>query len=255
METIEGESKDHPHHRGLWFTHGEVNGIDFWANEESQKGVNGKKGRVIIKKVGDLKSGKKSGSIDATFDWVDSQGKALLQETRRMVFYAGPEARTIDFDISLRAIDKVEFGDTKEGVFAIRLAAGLEEPMPKSIPKPKRTGLMTDAEGRTGEKAVWGKRAPWVDYAGELDGEKLGVAIMDHPSNPKHPTYWHSRSYGLFAANIFGEHDFYNDKGRNGGLTLEPGGALRFRYRVTIHSGDAVSAGIAAQYKKYAAVK
>jgi hypothetical protein len=78
---------------------------------------------------------------------------------------------------------------------------------------------------------------------------------MDHPSNPKHPTYWHSRSYGLFAANIFGEHDFYNDKGRNGGLTLEPGGALRFRYRVTIHSGDAVSAGIAAQYKKYAAVK
>lgn len=255
METIEGESQDHPHHRGLWFTHGEVNGIDFWANEESQKGVNGKKGKVVVKKVVDLKSGKKSGSIDATFDWVDPQGKAIILETRKMVFYAGPGPRMMDFDISLRANEKVEFGDTKEGTFAIRLAAGLEEPMPKSLPKPKRTGLMTDSEGRSGEKAVWGKRAPWVDYAGELEGEKLGVAIMDHPTNPKHPTYWHSRSYGLFAANIFGEHDFFNDKARNGGMTLEGGATLRFRYRVLIHSGDGQSAGIAAQYKKYAAAK
>ena len=124
--------------------------------------------------------------------------------------------RIMDFDINLHALEKVKFGDTKEGTFAIRLAAGLEEPQKKSPPKPPRTGMMITSEGGKGEANTWGKRANWVDYAGELDGEKLGIAIFDNPANPKHPTYWHSRSYGLFAANIFGEHDFYNDKSRNG---------------------------------------
>ena len=255
METVAGESHDHPHHRGLWFTHGIVNGYDFWANEESQKGEGKGKGRVVLKKVNDLKSGKKSGLVAATFDWEDPKGKALLTESRTMTFYSDKTLRTIDFDITLTAKEQVKFGDTKEGTFAIRLAAGLEEKEKKSLASPPRTGTMVAADGRKGEKAVWGKRSPWVDYAGELEGEKLGVAIFDHPSNPKHPTYWHSRSYGLFAANIFGEHDFYSDKSRDGGLTLGPGETMRFRYRVVIHPGDNADAGIAQMYEKWAKAK
>lgn len=253
MDTVEGESKDHPHHRGLWFTHGDVNGYDFWGNEPSQ--ASPKKGRVVIRKVGEIESGKKSGSLAATFDWVDPQGKAILTESRSIVFYSNPTLRIMDFDITLKALEKVTFGDTKEGTFAIRLAAGLEEQEKKSLPVPKRTGLMVNAEGGKGEKQVWGKRSPWVDYYGELEGEKVGIAIFDHPGNPKHPTYWHSRSYGLFAANIFGEHDFFSDKSKDGSVTIEPGNSLRFRYRVVIHPGDVQSAGIGEMYKKYAAMK
>jgi hypothetical protein len=91
-----------------------------------------------------------------------------------------------------------------------------------------------------------------VDYAGTIEGEKLGIAIFDHLSNPKHPTYWHSRSYGLFAANIFGEHDFHADKSRDGSVTVEPGKSLRFRYRVVVHPGDTREAGIAELYRQYA---
>jgi hypothetical protein len=249
MDTVEGESKDHPHHRGLWFSHGDVNGYDFWANEASQK--NPKKGKIVLKKIGELKSGKQSGSLAATFDWLDPDGKAILTESRTIVFQSNPTMRIMDFDINLRALEKVTFGDTKEGSFAIRLAAGVEEPEKKSLPMPKRTGQMVNAAGARGEKNVWGKRSPWVDYAGELEGEKLGIAIFDNPTNPKHPTYWHSRSYGLFAANIFGETDFFNDKTRNGSVSIEPGNTLRFRYRVIIHPGDANSANIAELYKKY----
>jgi hypothetical protein len=249
MDIVEGETKDHPHHRGLWFAHGDVNEYDFWGNEPSQQ--NGKKGKIVLKKIGELKSGKKSGSLSATFDWLDPQGKPIITESRTMVFYSNPTLRIMDFDINLKALEKVKFGDTKEGTFAIRLAAGLEEPEKKSLPKPKRTGLMTSAEGAKGEKNIWGKRSPWVDYAGELNGEKLGIAIFDNPGNPKHPTYWHSRSYGLFAANIFGEHDYYNDKSRDGSVTVEAGNNLRFRYRVIIHPGDSSSANIAEMYKKY----
>jgi hypothetical protein len=253
MENVEGERKDHVHQRGLWFTHGDVNGVDFWANDTSQQGP--KKGRVRLKKVLGLKSGKSSGTVEAAFDWLDSKGTALLTESRKMVFYSHPTLRTIDFDITLMAVEKVTFGDTKEGTFAIRVAPWLEEPARGAPESPKRTGKMVNAEGLETEKQVWGKRSAWVDYFGETGGEKLGIAILDHPSNPRHPTYWHSRSYGLFAANIFGQRDFENDKTRDGSLTLEPGKSLRFRYRVIIHPGDRQSADVAGLYKKYAASK
>ncbi len=246
MLDIAGEPHDHPHQRGLWFTHGDVNGIDFWASEPSQGPA---KGRVLLNKVVEVKSGKQSGSMKFVFDWKTPDGKTLLTETRTMVVHANPTMRLLDFDVTFQAGgEKVVFGDTKEGTFAMRLNATLNEATEKKFPG---TGLMTAADGRQGEKQIWGKRSPWVDYAGTLQGEKLGIAIFDHPSNPKHPTYWHSRAYGLFAANIFGEHDYYNDKTRNGSVTVEPGGSLRFRYRVVIHPGDSKEAGIAGLYKMY----
>lgn len=253
MEVREGERRDHPHQRGLWFSHGDVNGYDYWANEVSQKGPN--KGKIVLNKVIAAREGRRQGSLEVSFDWLDPAGKPILNERRTMVFHAHPSLRIVDFDIVLTAIEKVKFGDTKEGTFALRLAPSLEEPARGAPETPRRTGKMVNAEGLEGEQQVWGKRSAWVDYFGEVEGEKLGVAIFDHPQNPKHPTFWHARSYGLFAANIFGEHDFMADKTRDGSITLEPGGKLRFRYRVVIHPGDYRTAGIADLYKQYVAGK
>ena len=193
-----------------------------------------------------IKSGKKIGRIMATFSWKDPAGKVLLKEVKTITFHRGAKLRIIDYDSTLTAVEKSHFGDTKEGFFALRLTAPLDG---------KHTGKMISAEGKVGEKAVWGKRSPWVDYVGQLEGQTIGVAILDHPTNPKHPTYWHSRDYGLFAANIFGEHDFYNDKTKDGGMTIEPGKSLAFRYRVVIHSGDTEAAGIAGMFAKWSAKK
>ncbi len=252
MENIEGESKDHPHHRGLWFSHGDVNGFDFWANEARQKGP--KKGRIVLDKAGPVAGGKKKGTLHATFNWQDPQGNTLLKEDRKMTFYADRDRRVMDVYITLTAMVDVKFGDTKEGTFAIRLATPLEEPSPKAKGV-TRTGRMVNAEGLTTEKNVWGKRSAWVDYEGELEGEKLGIAILDHPSNPRHPTYWHARGYGLFAANIFGVREFTRDKSKDGSLILEKGKKLRFLYRVVIHPGDAHSAQVAQEFKKFSRLK
>jgi hypothetical protein len=253
VDNIPGESHDHPHHKGLWFEHGDVNGLDFWA-PESPGSSEFKAARTYLNKVVEVKSGKNSGTMTVIFDWKTPDGQPLITETRKTTIYDDPKLRILDFDITLKADQKATFGDTKEGTFAIRLAQSLTEPAPpgKASNVTKGTGLMTNSQGAQGEKNVWGKRANWVDYCGTVEGEKVGVAIFDHPGNPKHPTYWHSRSYGLHAANIFGEHDFYNDKSRNGSVTLEPGQTMRFRYRVVIHPGDSQEAGIAALYKKYA---
>ena len=249
MAKVEGETTDHPHHRGLWFTHGDVNGIDFWANEPP--GTRTNLGRVVINKILEVNSG----TITALFDWIGPSQNKMLTESRRMTFYSGPRLRTIDFDITLTAVEKVKFGDTKEGTFAIRVASGLEVPG-RSVPaSPPRTGKMIDSEGRESEASVWGKRAPWVDVYGEVEGQKVGIAIMDHPANPHYPTFWHCRAYGLCAANLFGARDFMNDKTQDASITLQPGEKMRLRYRVVIHPDDPKAAGIAAQYAAFAATK
>jgi hypothetical protein len=245
VQNVEGETKDHPHHQGLWFNHGDVNGIDFWGS--SPMGRNDTGAKIATKKIKEAKGGKNKGTIVGEFEWLDKAGAPLLNESRTMTFYADTDKRIVDLDIKLTAAQAVKFGDTKEGSFGIRLHDKIKEQ--------RATGKMTNAEGKVGEKEVWGKPSPWVDYAGTLEDEALGITIMDHPSNPRHPTHWHSRAYGLFAANIFGMHDFYNDKSKDGSLELKPGGTLRFRYRVLIHTGDTASANIAAEYKKVSSMK
>ena len=164
-------------------------------------------------------------------------GKPLLTESRKMTFHAHPMLRIIDFDFDFTAIEKVVFRDTKEGTFAMRMAGALDELQSKDTRDPASRGKLTNAQGGAGEANVWGKRSEWVDYSGVLDGEKVGVVMMDHPGNPRHPTYWHSRAYGLHSINPFGVHDFLNDKNQDGSLTLQPGEHVRFRYRVIVHPG------------------
>lgn len=243
VKDVPGETHDHNHQRGLWFGHGEVNGYDFWAPDPLNR-PNPKFGRISLVKVVSTKSGKDAGSLTVIFDWKDPAGKVLLTENRTMTFRADPKLRIVDVDLTLTAKDKVVFGDTKEGTFGLRLAAPLQEE--------KGTGHMVNAQGAEGEKAVWGKPSDWVDYFGTLDGEQLGIAIFDHPQNPRHPVRWHARGYGLFAANPFGLGAFTGDKSENGALTIEPGQKLRFRYRVVIHAGDVNSAHIGDLYKEWA---
>lgn len=250
MEEVDGEQTDHPHHRGVWFSHGEVNGFDFWANEVSQRN-RGKKGTIALTKIEAVESGADRGLIRASFNWLDTGGEALLAESRTMTFERIGQDNVVSIDITLTAlVDSVHFGDTKEGTFAVRMATELEEQhlRAKGI---ARTGKITNADGKSTEANTWGKRSPWIDYAGTLQGKPMGVAIFDHPSNPKFPTYWHVRGYGLFAANIFGEHDFYADESRDGSITLAKGKSLRFRYRVVVHPGRTADANIEGKYKAW----
>jgi hypothetical protein len=245
MEEFPGETKDHPHQRGLFFAHGEINGYNFWATEPNMN--NPKKGRMQLLKVADAKGGAKSGTVRALFDGQDPGGKAIMKETRTLTFFSDPKLRIIDYEVEIDPLEKLTFGDTKEGTFGIRLATSMTEA--------KGQGRMVSAEGGVMEEQVWGKRSPWVDYDGPVDGQAVGVAIFDHPSNPRYPTYWHSRVYGLFAANIFGVRDFTGDKSKDGSMTIEPGHPLRFRYRVVIHTGDVREAHIADLYQQYASGK
>lgn len=256
MDKVAGESTDHPHQRSMWFAHSSVNGLDYWNNEFSYEETNpkmkGKMGHIFVTKIDKIQSGAKQGEIDETSEWKQPDGVVVLNEDRKMIFHSGGPDRVIDFDFVLTAKTDVKFGDAKDGVFGIRVASGLEEPQRNSPAEPKRTGVMTDAEGRKTEAEIWGKRSEWVDYSGTVDGQQVGIAIFDTPGNAGFPTYWHARGYGLFANNIFARHEFTKGTEPDGSVTLKPGEQLHFRYRVVIHPGDATSAHIADLYKEYA---
>ncbi|HEV2350622.1 MAG TPA: PmoA family protein [Terriglobia bacterium] len=253
VKNIPGEDHDHPHQRAMFFAHGDINGIDFWGEgraTRAQQTVKGKfypsedlpKGRTVLTRLEEMKSAADSGSIRAQFNLVGPDGKALGGETQSYVFHGNETARVIDCEFSIHARQTaLKMGDTKEGTFAIRLVKALEEP----------PGHMLNSKGAAGEAAIWGKRADWVDYSGEVEGESVGITIFDNPANPKHPTYWHARGYGLFAVNPFAEHDYYNDPKRDGSITIQPGESLTFRYRVLVHHGDPSQAHLAEAYAEY----
>ncbi|MBV9406831.1 MAG: PmoA family protein [Acidobacteriaceae bacterium] len=245
MEMVEGESRDHPHHCGLWIGYGDVNHLNFWENAPESKVSPGNptdKGTLVLRKVDSVSPGKKSGTISATFAWRAPNGEDVLEEKRTITFYADPDVRIVDVDSTFTADVPAKFGDTKEGFFAIRLADSMIE---------KNGGLMTNSEGAQTEKHVWGKRAEWVDYDGMVEGRKVGIVIFDNPANYNHPPRWHARAYGLFAVNPFGVKDFDPQATETGGHELARGETMRLRYRVIVHAGDVTKKKIGEWYSDY----
>ena len=235
MKDVPGEKRDHPHQRSMWFTHGNVNGVDFWSE---QKGHGS-----IVETTRTITPGPAAiGQIRTTDDWLGPDGKRICADERTVRFYATSTTRIIDFDFTIKATDgPVTFGDTKEGMFGVRVATSMDVDS-------KKGGKITNSNGLT-DGAAWGKPAAWVDYTGPVDGKTVGVAILNHPSSFRHPTTWHVRSYGLFAANPFGWHDFGAKTA--GDSTIPAGDSIRFGYRVILHEGDTASARLADAYLAY----
>ena len=229
MKNVEGEDRDHPHQRSMFFTHGNVNGFDFWASDPKNP-PKPNYGSIKETAVKTLAAGQAVGVIHTTDDWLGPDGKKVCEDERVVRFYDTRAGRVFDFDVVVKATaGPVTFGDTKEGMFGLRVASSMDV-------KNKKGGKITNAEGLTDE-AAWGKASPWVDYTGPVEGKQVGVAILNHPSSFRYPTTWHVRTYGLFAANPFGWHDFGMKQA--GDYTIPEGQSIAFRYRVVLHAGPA----------------
>ncbi|MDR0521314.1 MAG: PmoA family protein [Planctomycetaceae bacterium] len=235
-------TSDHPHHRSMWFTHGLVNGLDFWTSDA-------KTGRtayqIVHKRFVKAESSGTAAVIVTENHWIGKENQLLCRDERMLTFSEWKQCRIIDFDMTVTAeADSVTFGDTKEGTFGIRLA--------DSMTAAGKNGHIINAEGKK-EGEAWGKRSAWVDCFGLIDGQTAGIAVLNHPSSFRFPVYWHVREYGLLAANPFGIHEF--EKKRNekhlGDFTLQKGKAFTFRCRILLHQGTPEEAGIAEAFQEY----
>ncbi len=242
MKEGENEEHDHPHQRSLWFAHGNVNGQDFWSEE---KGF----GRIVHDKFLMIISGPEVGVIKSRNKWVAANGKVVCTDSRTHRFYNRPGCKMMDFEITIEASEgEVRFGDTKEGTMAIRVAETMR------LKGKVGQGHIVNSEGLR-DDATWGKRAAWCDYYGPVKSQIAGVAIFDHPQNLRHPTWWHVRDYGLFAANPFGIHFFEGKAEGTGDITIAAGESLTLRYRFYFHKGNEKEADVAGRYREYAATE
>jgi hypothetical protein len=248
-----GGSKDHVHQKSVWFCHGDVipegleikqkikgvEGVDFWSEA---------KGHGIIRCTG----------VDTPFlekdhwrtvtrnDWLTADGTKILEEQRAISLYDFGATRLFVFDIDLSATAApITFGDTKEGSFGVRVNDLIREQ--------KGKGKLENADGKVGEAQCWGRLSAWCDYSGPIDGKTVGIAILDDPTNP-YRACWHSRGYGLMAANPFGRSKsaFPAMAGRKDLVKRAKGEHLRLRYGLLLHPGDAKEGKVAEYFERFA---
>jgi hypothetical protein len=211
------ERVDHPHHVGMWFNFGDVNGLDFWNNSFAiPTGEKSKYGKISFDKIIAVHS--PSGMLTVRGNWMDINKNVLLKEQTNFVFTGKGNLRTIERTTQLTANAQVTFTENKEGLIGIRLDRAFEEPATKPevfldakgvetlVPVLNNegvNGVYRNAEGYKGGD-VWGKRSKWVALRATKDGEVITIVILDHPKNINYPAWSHARGYGLFASNNLG---------------------------------------------------
>ena len=255
IEPRKGERVDHPHHTGIWFNYGNVNGLDFWNNSsaiapDKKDGY----GHIVHKKIIKAESGKK-GLLEVELSWDDNKGNTLLMENVKYVFSVSNESQIIDHISTLTAVSgTVIFGESKEGMIAIRVDRAFEMPTSESLiftddkgnPTTVKstdntgvTGMYSSSKGFKGD-AVWGTRNDWVVLTGFKDGTVVSFGIFDNPKNPGYPAYAHARGYGLFAINNLGSNS-YDAKQEKISTTLAKGQSITLIHRVIVKSGSEIS--------------
>jgi hypothetical protein len=263
-KAAKGEQTDHVHQKSAWFCHGDVipegvelkakvkgvEGVDFWSEADGH-------GRIVCVRVGEPHQEKDQAWVTTVNEWRTADGVKVLDEARTIHLYDLPKGYLLVLDIDLHAsVAPLTFGDTKEGALGVRVR--------KELTEEKGKGRLTNAEGKTGEgklnnvekKGCWGLTSAWCDYSGPVDVQAAGVALFAEPGNGN-PTAWHSRAYGLMAANPFGREKsgFPSQRGNKQLVRLDKGEHLKLRYGIYVHSGDLTDGKVAAAYERFVKLK
>lgn len=239
VSPLPGDSEDHAWHRGIWFGHGDINGEDFWREQGREKtSWLVMHGAPVVK----------GATLSALLHMQSAKSGILGSIRESFSFRQAGAAAFIDVVIEVAADRGValKFGDTDDGGFGVRLREEFRQ---------DRGARLANSDGLLGTEKIWGKPARWVHYQAQVEGKLAGVAVFDHPSNLRHPTTWHARGYGLFAANPFGLSSFTRDKTRDGSFTIPAGGKQTFRYRVAVMDGEASAAQLDRLFADYVAGK
>jgi len=248
----QGERIDHPHQSGVWFNYGSVNGLDFWNNSPAVPGEKKCLYGNIVCIEDSIRTNSPGGSLATYCEWFNCRGEVLLRESAVFVFRGfGGNLFLMERITRLTAVaDSVIFGDSKEGLFAVRVGRPFEMPSDKpavlfdtlsggaGVPRIDSSGVTGSYRGSNGlsGEAVWGTRNRWVTSSAVAEGDSISVAMIDHPDNQGFPSYWHARGYGLFSVNNFGvkSYDLHQPETR---LVLKRDESIAFRHLLLVKSG------------------
>jgi hypothetical protein len=228
------DPKGHSHHNSVWISHQNVNGINFWEDRAG-------KVRIEHLRVEQYFDSQQQARMLSSVAWKDGEGKILMNERRRACITPlekGEWLMEIDLQLEAPKGQTVELGKTPFGIIGVRMA--------KTIGVRDGGGRILNSEGKINEKPIFRKPTKWVDYSGPITaGDKGGITLMDHPSNPDHPTPFHVRNDGWMGACLTLNH----------ALKIEPGKPLRLRYGLWIHEGVPNCKTVEKQWKAFSKIE
>jgi hypothetical protein len=220
---------DHDHHRSIWFAHEKVLGIDFWSDRTAA--------RVRQKQWLAYQDGDDEAVMAVLLGWYDGHDPKELLAQELIVSIRPIENETlVELQSTFTPLaESLELGQTNFGFFAVRVA--------KSISKFFGGGELRNSEGASGEPAIFGKQARWMDYSGpvasgrrkpadqvaSLETVVEGITYFDHANNPGYPARWHVREDGWMGASF----------NRTGSYVIRRDKPLVLRYLLHAHAGTA----------------
>jgi hypothetical protein len=217
---------DHPWHHALWFTIKFVNGENFWEE---------------VPPYGVLRH------VDpGTLHWIrpDRDTVAIVEQRSITEVDLGDDAYALDWSISLEpqadvVLDRTPF-TTWGGYGGLSL---------RGRPDWTDTRLLL-ADGSTHDR-VLGRRSPWCDLSGRVDGGQAGVLVLNGPENPRHPVPW----YGSTRAATYGDEGWSNFLNAaflwDEPLSVAAGSVLSLLFRVVVHDGVWARERCAAEWSRW----
>ena len=221
---------DHVHHQGLWVAWKAVNGVNFWEQPKPGDEPRGF-GKIVHQGLLDQSANAEVAQFTAENAWIDWSGTTHLTEVRQTnVFAPQPDYLSIDLRLQLRPHERDVVLDLKRGepgsggLFYSGLTMRFDNTL--------TPGQLLDADGRTAAMDIFGKQSRWCGFAGThaKNGGVYGATIVDHPSNPRHPTTWWVRNRKNYCL-LHPSPAYYEP------FHLAQTDQLEFKYRVLLHKG------------------
>jgi len=233
----------HSHHNSIWISHHDVNGISFWSDRRvgviAHQKIEAYEDEGAAGEVGSA-----TAAIRSLNHWLTpADNKIQMVERRQTRIELLPDNELLVLiDLQLEAPPRsqtpVTLGKTPFGIIGVRMA--------KTIGTHDGGGTIRNSEGGVNEKEIFWKTARWVDYSGPITNTAIeGVTLMDHPSNPGHPTGFHVRGDGWMGAALT----------LNDARIIEPGKPMKLRYGLYVHNGMPDVKEIDAIWEKYSRTK
>ncbi len=231
--------KDHPWHRGLWFSWKYINSVNYWE-EDRETGLS--KGKTIIDSVERRISQDKTVTVSLKISYAPSADAPAVMKEFRTIAITPPDekgAYSIDWESEYTAFDQdllldrtpipSEPNGKEYGGYAglsLRMTQGL------------RSGVYRSSEGLEG-KAAKSQPARWMSFTPATGSS---VVFMDHPSNLSYPTRWY---LGL-GMNYFSPAVLYNKPHE-----LKAHQKLSLKYKFLISSKTLSSTEIESNWKDW----
>jgi len=214
-------ASNHEHHRSVWFAHHDVDGHDFWSDNS---------GTQIVEKMWlSYQDGMDECTLSTLLEWKTAEGTSLMeQQLVASLIPANNGELLFELQSTFTPVkESVKLGKTNFGFLAVRVA--------KTVSSFFGGGEITNSTGQTGEPAIFGQSAEWMDYSGPVplskNGKRVavteGITFFDHPDNPHYPSHWHVRQDGWMGASLC----------MNEAMVIKKEKPLTLRYLLHTHAG------------------